>query len=90
VSSRGASALAGSVSAGGLEGFTTREDFYGWSSAFEAHTMGTTYHRWSPVQPSSFPRTRRRGITVLALLLLIIALAILAFFLIRYFTSSTV
>jgi hypothetical protein len=51
--------------------------------------MGTTYHRWSPVQHSSFPRTGRRGITVLALLLLIIALVILAFFLIRYLRTDT-
>jgi hypothetical protein len=51
--------------------------------------MGTTYHRWSPVQHSSFPRAGRRGITVLALLLLIIALVILAFFLIRYLRTDT-
>jgi hypothetical protein len=41
------------------------------------------------VQHSSFPRTGRRGITVLALLLLIIALVILAFFLIRYLRQES-
>lgn len=50
--------------------------------------MRSTYHRRSPVQHlisyTDRRETNRRGITVLALLLLIIALVILGFFLIRY------
>ncbi|HEX2248962.1 MAG TPA: hypothetical protein VHH32_01355 [Gemmatimonadales bacterium] len=69
--------------------FITREEGYDWSSAFGAHTMGTTHHRWSSVQHSFFSRTGRRGITVLALLLLIIAVVVLAFLLIRYLRTDT-
>jgi hypothetical protein len=46
--------------------------------------MGSTYHRRSPVQHSILPYRNRRGITVLALLLLIIALVIVGFFVVRY------